>query len=114
MAIEGALLRETVRQEGAMIRWVDGMQNIADVLTKALTDKTFLKQFLRDGMISLVQTPENQALKEKKRDERQKRSANSGKAERKSADDMVRRAKLADELKAERMSSDEDSDRKEK
>lgn len=115
MAIEGALLRETVRQEGAMIRWVDGMQNIADVLTKALSaDKTFLKQFLRDGMISLVQTPENQALKEKKRDERQKRSANSGKAERKSADDMVRRAKLADELKAKRMSSDEDSDRKEK
>ena len=115
MAIEGALLRETVRQEGAMVRWIDGMQNIADVLTKALTDKTFLKQFLRDGLISLVQTPENQALKEKKRSERQKRSANSGKAEKKVADDALRRSKLADDLRAEPMSFEaEMSDRKEK
>lgn len=33
MAIEGALLRETVKRPGASVRWIDGMQNIADVLT---------------------------------------------------------------------------------
>ena len=101
MAIEGALLRETVRQEGAAVRWVDGMQNIADVLTKATADKTFLKQFLRDGMISLVQSPENRALKEKKRSERQKRSANSKKPEMKLKADDARRQRLADEIAAE-------------
>ena len=35
MAIEGALLREAVRLPGAHIRWIDGLQNFADVLTKA-------------------------------------------------------------------------------
>ena len=75
MAIEGALLREAVRRPHSHIRWIDGMQNIADVLTKALADKNILRQFLRDGLLSLVQTPENQRLKEKKRAERQGRKA---------------------------------------
>ena len=34
MAIEGALLRETVRRPGAHVKWIDGMQNIANVVTK--------------------------------------------------------------------------------
>ena len=75
MAIEGALLREAVRRPHSHVRWIDGMQNIADVLTKATADKSILKQFLRDGLLSLVQTPENQKLKEKKRAERQGRKA---------------------------------------
>ena len=75
MAIEGALLREAVRRPHSHIRWIDGMQNIADVLTKALADKNILRQFLRDDLLSLVQTPENQRLKEKKRAERQGRKA---------------------------------------
>ena len=75
MAIEGVLLREAVRRPHSHIRWIDGMQNIADVLTKALADKNILRQFLRDDLLSLVQTPENQRLKEKKRAERQGRKA---------------------------------------
>ena len=39
MAIEGALLRETVRQPNALVRWIDGVQNIANVLTKANAEK---------------------------------------------------------------------------
>lgn len=73
MAIEGALLRETVRQPNAKVRWIDGMQNIANVLTKANTDKTVLQEFLRSGMMTLVQTEENRQLKEKKRLQRQAR-----------------------------------------
>ena len=73
MAIEGALLRETVRQPNAWVRWIDGMQNIANVLTKANTDKTVLQEFLRSGMMTLVQTEENKQLKEKKRLQRQAR-----------------------------------------
>lgn len=75
MAIEGALLRETVRQPGASVRWVDGMQNIANVLTKANAEKETLKEFLRDGVMTLVQSESNKILKERKRLQRQKRAA---------------------------------------
>eukprot|EP00439_Symbiodinium_sp_Y106_P022669 s217_g2.t2 len=73
MAIEGALLRETVKRPRAHVRWIDGMQNMADVLTKANADKEVLRQYLKDGVVSLVQTDANRLLKEKKRGERQKR-----------------------------------------
>ena len=75
MAIEGALLRETVRQPDAGVRWVDGMQNIANVLTKANAEKETLKEFLRDGVMTLVQSESNKILKERKRLQRQKRAA---------------------------------------
>lgn len=67
MAIEDALLRETVRQPGASVRWVDGMQNIANVLTKANAEEETLKEFLRDGVMTLVQSESNKILKERKR-----------------------------------------------
>lgn len=66
MAIEGALLRETVKRPGASVRWIDGMQNIADVLTKANADKTLLRELLRTGKLCLVQTEQNKVLKKKK------------------------------------------------
>ena len=66
MAIEGALLRETVRQEGADVLWIDGVQNIANVLTKHGAEKETLREFLRTGIISLSHTPENAAFKERK------------------------------------------------
>ena len=75
MAIEGALLRETVRKDNAHVRWIDGQQNIANVLTKANAEKDTLKEFLRTGLMSLVQTEANQRLKERKREERQRRKA---------------------------------------
>ncbi|CAE7262427.1 RE1, partial [Symbiodinium necroappetens] len=76
MAIEGALLRETVRKDNAHVKWIDGQQNIANVLTKkANAEKDTLKEFLRTGLMSLVQTEANQWLKERKREERQRRKA---------------------------------------
>ena len=73
MAIEGALLRETVKKPGAFVRWIDGIQNIADVLTKAGADKTLLHEFMKTAKLCLVQTDQNRALKEQKQRERQKR-----------------------------------------
>ena len=62
MAIEGALLRETVRKEGADVRWIDGQKNMANVLTKVNTDKTILI-CLRDGLFGLTQTDANRQQK---------------------------------------------------
>ena len=66
MAIEGALLRETIRRPRAQVRWIDGQQNLADILTKEKADKTVALDYLKDGVISLVQTAENQQVKEKR------------------------------------------------
>ena len=73
MAIEGALLRETVRRPHAEVRWIDGEQNLADILTKPRVDKGLLMEFMRTGLLSLVQTEANKELKEKKRAQRQAR-----------------------------------------
>ena len=42
MAIEGALLKETLRSPGTTLHWIDDSQNIADVLTKLAVDKAYL------------------------------------------------------------------------
>ena len=66
MAIEGALLRETCRKPRSHVRWIEWLQNIANVLTKQNAEKDTLWQFLRDGLMSLQQTEQNRKLKEKK------------------------------------------------
>ena len=49
MAIEGALLRETVRRPHAEVRWIDGEQNLADILTKPRVDKGLLDGVYENG-----------------------------------------------------------------
>eukprot|EP00438_Fugacium_kawagutii_P008061 Skav219569 [mRNA] locus=scaffold3203:12014:25029:+ [translate_table: standard] len=98
MAIEGALLRETVRQKNAFSRWIDGMQNIANVLTKSNAEKDTLREFLRSGVTSLVQSEKNKQLKEKKKQERQKRSENAKKDEKKAEASAARRKAVAKEI----------------
>lgn len=73
MAIEGALLRETVRRPNAHTRWIDGEQNLANILTKFGANKGILFQYLKDGLLSLVQTEASKKSKEKKRLQRQTR-----------------------------------------
>ena len=73
MAIEGALLKEVLRQKGATLRWVDGSQNIADVLTKLGVDKAYLYKVMRDARWSLVQ---DQAASRAKAAKAEKRSTN--------------------------------------
>ena len=93
MAIEGALLRETVRTDNnAHVRWIDGQQNIANVLTKANAEKDTRKGFMRTGyMMSLVQTEANQRLKERKPEERQRRKAKPEVLESKEGEKHARR-----------------------
>ena len=75
MAIEGALLRETCRKPGSHVKWIDGLQNTANVLTKHNAEKGTLREFLlRTGVMSLQQTEENKQLKERQREARQKRT----------------------------------------
>ena len=109
MAIEGALLRETVRQEGVEVLWVDGAQNIANVLTKHGAEKDTLRDFLRSGMMSFSQTPENMAIKEKKREERAKRKV--AKQQNQEFKDRVIRERLdVAEGRAKQIPTDNDED----
>ena len=108
MAIEGALLRETVRKPGSSVRWIDGMQNIANVLTKANAEKETLREFLRTGTMSLVQTAANQKLKEKKKAERQRRhQVKKADTSLKDEQNAERRAQVAREVEAEGSSGQE-------
>ena len=107
MAIEGALLRETVRKPRSHVRWIDGQQNIANVLTKAGAEKDTLRAFLRDGILSLSQTEENQRLKERKRQERQLRREVVRSSNQKSVQQEARRRAAVAE--AEQMLSEENT-----
>ena len=73
MALEGALLRETVRRRNAEVRWIDGEQNMSNILTKAKADMGVLFEYLREGKLCLTQTEANKRVKEKKRAQRQNR-----------------------------------------
>ncbi len=99
MAIEGALLRETVRRPAAHFRWIDGEQNIADILTKANTDKTSLFEYLRDGKLCLVQTERNRKSKEKKREQRKSRKVVKDQSGKREAERDARIKKVASEMK---------------
>ena len=106
MAIEGALLRETVKRPGASVRWIDGVQNIADVLTKANVDKSLLHQFIKTGRLSLVQTEQNKALKEKKQQERLNRKVKKDDSGFKQMARDARKGQIAAEVAKELSSSD--------
>ena len=110
MAIEGALLRETVKQPGAFVRWIDGMQNIANVLTKANAEKETLREFLRTGTMTLIQSEPNKILKEKKRQQRQKRSVATTAAKEAKQVDLQRRKQVAAEI--EKSASDSSQQKK--
>ena len=101
MAIEGALLRETVRKPGAWVRWIDGAQNVANVLTKAGAEKDTLRELLRCGKMSLVQTEANQQLKLRKQAERARRKGKVDEHKDRADQKAARRARIAQEVAAE-------------
>ena len=113
MAIEGALLRETVRRPHAEVRWIDGEQNLADILTKPRVDKGLLMEFMRTGLLSLVQTEANKELKEKKRAQRQARKKVVKSDEKKWKERNGRIQKVAAEMK-QRAADDGESYQKKK
>ncbi|CAK0817009.1 unnamed protein product [Prorocentrum cordatum] len=98
MAIEGALLREVLRCEHTHLRWIDGSQNIADVLTKLGVDKVYLYKVLREAKWSLVQDPAAAALKMRKSMQRasRKTAIDSRKTEKRQKDKLVRVSEMRD------------------
>jgi len=98
MAIEGALLRETTRKRGSHVRWIDGGQNMADVLTKAKAEREAMFSYLRSGLICLTQTEANRRLKEKKQLQRQSRKKEVREDPRKQKMRQERIDKLAKEM----------------
>ncbi|CAK0815738.1 unnamed protein product [Prorocentrum cordatum] len=98
MAIEGALLREVLRCENTHLRWIDGSQNIADVLTKLGVDKVYLYKVLREAKWSLVQDPAAAAIKMKRSMQRasRKTAIDTRKTEKRQQDKLVRANEMRD------------------
>ena len=67
MAIEGAILKETLQQSKTVLKWIDGMQHFSDVLTKENPDWEYFQQFMRTNLVHLNQDPAAVAIKEKKK-----------------------------------------------
>ena len=101
MAIEGALLKETLRSASTTLRWIDGSQNIADVLTKMGVDKTYLYKVLREAVWCLVQDRAAAAGKARKQAQRSVRKADGAAAKEETK-------RLARHLRARQMSAIEE------
>ena len=101
MAIEGALLKETLRSASTTLRWIDGSRNIADVLTKMGVDKTYLYKVLREAVWCLVQDRAAAAGKARKQAQRSVRKADGAAAKEETK-------RLARHLRARQMSAIEE------
>ena len=51
-------------------RWIDGLQNVADILTKLGADKVYFRSCLCDACFTLQQDEERKNIKEKKQAQR--------------------------------------------
>ncbi|CAK0789613.1 unnamed protein product [Prorocentrum cordatum] len=98
MAIEGALLREVLRCEDTRLRWIDGSQNIADVLAKLGVGKVYLYKVPREAKWRSVQGPAAAALKMRKSMQRasRKTAIDSRKTEKRHNDKLVRASEMRD------------------
>ena len=70
MAIEGALLREALQRPGTVLKWIDGGQNLADVLTKWMLDKTYYRLCMRQAKWCIEQHEAAKEIKCRKQAQR--------------------------------------------
>lgn len=75
MAIEGALLKEALRQPNTDLRWVDGMQNLSDIVTKEGVDLEYFRHYMRTNLLTIQQDEAAVKIKEKRRSQRANRKA---------------------------------------
>ena len=73
MAIDGALLKESLARPNKELKWIDGSQNIADILTKRGLDKSYARQVVKEGRWTCARDAYAIFVKAKKQ---QKRSEN--------------------------------------
>ncbi len=87
-----------LRCENTHLRWIDGSQNIADVLTKLGVDKVYVYKVLREAKWSLVQDPAAAAIKMKKSMQRasRKTAIDTRKTEKRQQDKLVRANEMRD------------------
>ncbi|CAK0807109.1 unnamed protein product [Prorocentrum cordatum] len=104
MAIEGALLKEALRQPNTTLRWVDGLQNLADILTKEGVDLDYFRHYLRTNQITIQQDQAAVKIKEKKRSQRAARKS-VAKPDRAEAD-RLRRERSAAGVREEDLQDD--------
>ncbi len=104
MAIEGALLRETLARPNAHLRWLDGSQNVADVLTKMTVDEAYFHKFIRTGTWTLTQDPAAAAAKEIKRTARARLRARTPEAAREHSRG-ARRAAAAEAVRSQTLNT---------
>ncbi len=76
----GTLLKETLKSSSTTLRWIDGNQNLADVLTKMGVDETYMYKVLREAEWCLVQDRAAAASKVRKQAQRSVRKANGAEA----------------------------------
>ena len=77
------------------MRWIDGSQNVSDVLTKLGVDKTYLYKVLREGVWSLVQDPAAAMIKSRKSRQRAvRKDASKDAKEEKKQGMRIQRAEL--------------------
>ena len=82
MAIDGALLKEGMRQPKTELKWIIGLQNISDILTKDGADMEYFRRFLQDNSVSWTQDPASAQIKERKRAARGRRKGGTARSER--------------------------------
>ena len=99
MAIEGALLKESLARPNKELKWIDGSQNIADILTKRGLDKSYARKVVKEGRWTCARDVYAIVVKAKKQ---QKRSENKdrdkdAKQEARDIKQAKRRARVATE-----------------
>ena len=107
MAIEGALLKEGMRQPKTELKWIDGLQNISDILTKDGADMEYFRKFLQDNKVSWTQDPASMQIKERKRAARGRRK--EAQSDQKDLKKQERRSATAERLKAADLDKDDSS-----
>ena len=100
MAIEGALLKKSLARPNKELKWIDGSQNIADVLTKRGLDKSYARKVAKEGRWTCARDVYAIVVKAKKQ---QKRSDNKdrdkdAKQEARDIKQAKRKARVATEV----------------
>ena len=93
-----------MRQPKTEIKWIDGLQNISDILTKDGADMEYFRNFLQDNRVSWTQDPASAQIKERKRAARGRRK--EAQSDQKDLKKQERRSATAERLKAADLDKD--------
>ena len=96
-----------LNQPRTELKWIDGLQNISDILTKDGADMEYFRKFLHDNLVSWMQDPASAQIKERKRAARGRRK--EAQQDQKDLEKSERRSATAERLKAAGIDKDDSS-----